>query len=67
MMKRNLMPEQIVFILVENRAPSRSIKIAKIMHEFTEKLGMIFANFLNIGVPDSQTKRKLINISGEKG
>ena len=39
----------------------------KLMHEFTEKLGMIFANFLNMGVPLSQTKRILINISGEKG
>ena len=37
------------------------------MHEFTEKLGMTFANFLNMGVPHSQPKRKLIDISGEWG
>ena len=37
------------------------------MHEFTEKLGMAFANFLNMRVPHSQPKWKLINISGERG
>ena len=36
------------------------------MHEFTEKFGMTFANFLDLG-PHSQPKRKLINISGERG
>ena len=41
-------------------------KIAKVMHEFTEKFGMTFALFLNMRVPHSQPKRKLINIS-EKG
>jgi hypothetical protein len=30
-------------------------------------LGMTFANFLDLGVPHSQPKRKLINISGERG
>jgi hypothetical protein len=28
---------------------------------------MTFANFLDLGVPHSQPKRKLINISGERG
>ena len=45
-----------IFVSVENRAPSRS-----------RKLGMTFANFLDLGVPHSQPKRKLINISGERG
>ena len=36
------------------------------MHEFTEKFGMTFANFLDLG-PHSQPKRKLIDISGERG
>jgi len=36
------------------------------MHEFTEKFGMTFANFLELG-PHSQPKRKLIDISGELG
>ena len=44
------------FVSVENRAPSRS-----------RKLGMTFANFLDLGGPQSQPKRKLINISGERG
>ena len=66
MMKSSLMPKEIIFVSVENRAPSRSRKIAKVMHEFTEKLGMTFAIFLNMGVPHSQPKRKLINISRER-
>ena len=53
------------FVSIENRAASRSRKIAKVMHEFMEKLGINFANVLNMGVPHSQPKRKLINISGE--
>ena len=61
------MPEQIIFVSVENRAPSRSRKIAKVMHEFTKKICMTFANFLNMGVPHSQPKRKLLNILGERG
>src|SRR3954469_12182338 len=36
------------------------------MDEFTEKFGMNFANFLELG-PHSQPKRKLIDISGEWG
>ena len=48
------------------KAPSRSRKLAKVMHEFTEKIGITFANFLDLG-PHSQPKRKLINISGERG
>src|SRR4051812_14361895 len=48
------------------KAPSRSRKLTKVMHEFTEKFGMAFANFLELG-PHSQPKRKLIDISGECG
>src|SRR4051812_18447297 len=48
------------------KAPSRSRKLTKVMHEFTEKFGMTFANFLELG-PHSQPKWKLINISGEWG
>src|SRR3954470_23504942 len=48
------------------KMPSRSRKLTKVMHEFTEKIGMTFANFLELG-PHSQPKRKLINISGEWG
>ena len=36
------------------------------MHEFTEKFGITFANFLDLGL-HSQLKLKLINISGERG
>ena len=36
------------------------------MHEFTEKFGMTFVNFLELG-PHSQPKRKLIDILGEWG
>ena len=43
------------FCFVQNQAPSRS-----------KKLRMTFANFLDLGVPHSQPKRKLINISGER-
>src|ERR1041385_7214727 len=48
------------------KAPSRSRKLTKVMHEFTEKFIMTFANFLELG-PHSQPKRKLIYISGEWG
>src|ERR1041385_6362401 len=48
------------------KTPSRSRKLTKVMHEFTKKFGMTFANFLELG-PHSQPKRKLIDISGEWG
>src|ERR1043165_727983 len=48
------------------KAPSRLRKLTKVMHEFTEKFGMTFANFLELG-PHSQPKRKLIDISREWG